>query len=503
MNHAEQQPADRYIVQRLLGRGHFAFVYLAWDRQEGKKVALKMAGAPVSATTARHPFSQEAGRLFLLRHPHIVDLLDYTILEQRPTLVMEYHPSTLRQRYRPAGGRQRPLPVAEMPHYLQQATDALAYAHASGIVHCDIKPENILLDEHGRLKISDFGIAVMLPAFARQEGIGGTRGYRAPEGSAGPQADQYSLAVTFYEGLTGHRPGLWQGLRALQASLFPGSVRAALLAVTLRALARRPRRRFPTIQDFTDACEQACARAQARPSHLRPVVALGAVLCVLLLGVALLLPAGSPTTPAPAPRHAAATADISATALVGAQVYRQATGSTPSLSSSLASQDGNNWQQSTDTTGSCQFTHGAYQVTSQRNGTRLSCLEQARSFSDLACQVDLLIASTPGDYGGLSVQAPPRGAYIFLIGTDQSYKFGTADAPSLATGFSSAIFTATNQWNRLTMIARGRTFYLYINQQFITAVSVPVAPRGSIGLNAEDDTSLTQVRFRHALAWQL
>jgi hypothetical protein len=419
---------------------------------------------------------------------------------------MEYIPSTLQQHYHPEGKRQRSLPAADMLRYLQEATSALEYAHANGIVHCDIKPRNILLDEHGSLKISDFGIAVLLPAISGQQKMGGTRGYRAPEGYASPRADQYSLAVTVYEGLIGHRPGFGKRLRALQAYLFPTSTRAALLSVLIQALARRPERRFQSVRACSDACEQAYLQAQARPARRRLPASL-LTLCLLALlcaGLPLLAFLGQQPLPAPRPRQATGIPDASATALLASQVYWQAIHNAPVLSSSMAGPDGNRWQRVTGAAGSCTFSQGTYQVASQHNGTRMSCLEEARSFSNLACQVELRIAGTPGDYGGLLVRASSQGGYVFLLGTDQSYKFGISGRTgTLASGFSGAIFTAATQWNQLTVMAWGSSFYLYINQHFLTTVSDASATRGLIGLSAEDDTSPTQVMFRNVQVWSL
>lgn len=506
MDHSEPQPGDRYILTRLAGTGHFALVYLAWDQQASRQVALKMTREAQASAAAPHPFAQEAGRLFLLRHPHIVALLDYTILEHRPTLVMEYVPFTLQQRYQPQGTRQRSLPAADIHRYLQQAASALEYAHSNGVLHCDIKPQNMLLDAHDQIKISDFGIAMALPVFSRPQSMGGTRGYRAPEGVASPQADQYSLAVTVYEGLTGHRPGLWKGLRPIQAVLFPASPRAALLSIMTRALARRPAQRFRSVQEFADACEQAYTLARAHPARTRPLVVLFALGLLALLSLAwpLLGSAGWQAQPTPGLPRAVSTPDITATARFAGKTYQQALSRTPTLSSSLAGQDGNNWQVATGATGSCGFVHATYQVASLRSGTRTACLEQARDFSDLACQVDLQIASTPGDYGGLSVRASSRSGYVFLIGTDQWYKFGVIGrTQALVAGFSTAILTSPTQWNRLTIIARGQTFYLYINQRFITAITDSSLTRGLVGLNTEDDTSPTQVLFRAMQVWFL
>lgn len=499
------------MIEKIAGKGHFATVYMAWDRQMTRWVALKTAHLADANAEMQNPFSQEAGRLFQLQHPHIVDLLDYTILDDRPTLVMEYIPSTLRKRYKSDGKRQKPLPPAEMLRYLEQAASALEYAHKKGVIHCDIKPENILLDNNGLLKISDFGIAMVLPKFSHQKGrMRGTEGYIAPEGYPGPLADQYSLAVTVYEGLVGHKPGVWKDVRSAKAHLFPDSPVAILLPVVTQALARKPDRRFRSVQDFADAFEQAYIEAQTRSYQPLKQLLLFLFLVGLLILFCVSMPLfslihiGQKTIAPSVAQDVTVTPDLTATAFLGKQMYQRVTAGTPSFSSSLSSQDSNRWQVAGNAAGSCLFTSGVYQISSQRTGTRISCLEQARSFKNMAYQVELLIASTPGDYGGIMVRASQDRSYYFLIGTDESYKFGiTNKVTALAYGFSTAIFTSIKQWNQLAIIVQEATFYLYINKQFITAISDSSVLQGFVGLSAEDDFYPTQVQFRNAQLWQI
>jgi serine/threonine protein kinase len=502
---------SRYIVEKHAGSGHFAEVYLAWDRQAGKMVALKIARSSYGNPEKENLFSKEAGRLFILQHPHIVRLLDYTILDHKPTLVMEYLPHTLRERYRPDRKRQRPLPAEEMRQYLQQAASALEYAHNNRIFHRDIKPENILLDNNGLLKVSDFGISVFLPELIRQKGTGGgTWGYEAPEGYPGPHADQYSLGVVVYEGLVGHRPGPWKALHYLTSHLFPTSPVAALLPVVIQALARDPGKRFQSVRDFSAAFEQAYIQAQARSyKPLRQVLIPGFIVCLLVLAsisipLLSLIHTSQKAVPTRVAQIKTATPDLTSTAIVGNQVYQQATSGTPSFNSSLASQDSNKWQVTRGAASSCSFTKGVYQVSSQQNGTLMSCLEQAKTFKDFAFQVDLTIASTNGDYGGIIVRATRNISYYFLIGIDESYKFNvTNKVDALTHGSSSAIYTSSNQWNQITVIAQGAEFFLYINRHFLAEVSDSSSLQGVVGLSAEDDFHPTQVKFRNARLWQL
>src|SRR5579864_3846075 len=213
---------QRYLIEKQIGAGRFAEVYLAKDvRSQGNRVALKISKISSGNQEKENEFLKEAQHLFQLRHEHIIRLLDYTLLDHRPLLVMEYLPSTLQKKYKPEGRPQGSLPPAEMSSYLQQAASALQFAHDHAIVHQDVKPANILLDNDGQLKVSDFNISVLMQGDVVSKKPGGTEGYIAPERYLSRAADQYALAVTVYEGLLGHKPGLWTGPRSLITRLSP------------------------------------------------------------------------------------------------------------------------------------------------------------------------------------------------------------------------------------------------------------------------------------------
>lgn len=135
------------------------------------------------------------------------------------------------------------------------------------IVHCDIKPENLLLDNDGRLLVSDFGSAISMQNILKGRKHIGTRGYIAPEQSKGhpqPASDQYTLGVVAYELLTGRRPRQREYWFFLLSQLFPwhaSKLPSTVAAVIFKTLRRNPQRRFPTIEDFAAAFEQACAIA--------------------------------------------------------------------------------------------------------------------------------------------------------------------------------------------------------------------------------------------------
>ncbi len=210
--------ADRYDIERELGEGGMATVYLAHDVRHGRKVAVKVMHPEVAATLGTERFLAEIRLTASLQHPHILGLIDSGVVgnaESGPQLfyVMPYvEGETLRARL----ARDRTLPVGEVVSILAEVADALACAHGHGIIHRDIKPENILLGQ-GHAVVADFGIAKALDRSVDRQSITrtgatvGTPVYMAPEQLVGDpgidhRADLYALGVVAYELLAGHRP---------------------------------------------------------------------------------------------------------------------------------------------------------------------------------------------------------------------------------------------------------------------------------------------------------
>ncbi|MBX5449446.1 MAG: serine/threonine protein kinase [Thermogemmatispora sp.] len=269
-----------YRLLRLLGRGGFAEVYLGEHRYLGTEVAIKLLRTDLAPEIVRR-FCAEARIAAHLRHPHIVSIFDFVLLEESGTafLVMEYAPGgTLRQRH-PRGSRLHPVTILR---YLQQIGIALDYAHRQHCIHCDIKPENMLIGRDGSLLLSDFGIAALArqgePDW-QQAAIAGTLAYMAPEQLAGqPQfaSDQYALGVVVYEWLCGVCPfrGSPAEVLAQHVHAPPPPLRQrvpglppALVAVVERALAKQPEARFATVLEFVQAYERALGQA-LRPRPL-------------------------------------------------------------------------------------------------------------------------------------------------------------------------------------------------------------------------------------------
>ncbi|HET8624106.1 MAG TPA: protein kinase [Gemmatimonadales bacterium] len=282
---------DRYTVERELGRGGMAVVYLGRDRKHDRPVAIKILRPEIVVGQAAQRFLLETRILARLQHPHILALLDSGTTDEpvpRPFYVMPYvDGETLRQRLI----REGPLPVAEALRLVRETGEALHYAHGEGLIHRDVKPENILLSQ-GHALVADFGIARAAGVAAgdrlTRTGLSmGTPTYMSPEQAGGEpdvdaRADQYSLACVLYELLAGQPPFTGPTaaavlsrqvldpvppLSTLRPSV-PGSVRQAIE----RALSKVAADRFATVPDFLAALEAPVAEAPAAPPKKAIVV---------------------------------------------------------------------------------------------------------------------------------------------------------------------------------------------------------------------------------------
>lgn len=262
------QRLGNYRLGRLLGKGGFAEVYLGEHIHLGTQAAVKVLRAQLSQSDAEE-FKREARTLAHLKNEHIVRVLDYGIDTdgETPYLVMDFAPKgTLRQLYQ----RGVSVPLPKIITYVKQVAAALYFAHSQNIVHRDVKPENMLLDDKDMLLLSDFGISIMLQSSksADAQSVAGTAMYMAPEqiqGSPRPASDQYSLAVVVYEWLVGRPPfqGSFAEITSQHLLTSPPSLRsinpaipAQVENVMMVALNKNPERRFASIQAFANALEQ-------------------------------------------------------------------------------------------------------------------------------------------------------------------------------------------------------------------------------------------------------
>jgi Tol biopolymer transport system component len=319
--------ADRYRIEREIGSGGMATVYLAMDIRHDRHVALKVLRPELSAIVGADRFLAEIKTTANLQHPHILSLFDSGEAGGLVYYVMPFvDGESLRDRLE----RDRQLPVDEAVRIAREVADALEYAHQHRIVHRDIKPENILL-HGGHALVADFGIAL---AASRSEGSTrmtetgmslGTPNYMAPEQAMGdreitPRADVYALGVTLYEMLTGEPPFTGNTPQAIVARVLtehPRSITTQRHTVpphieqaVLAALEKLPADRFATAKEFADALGGTTGSiprtrggtavlpvARRRPVWVAPVMG-GMLLAAGLLAGWLIAPRPAPVPPA-------------------------------------------------------------------------------------------------------------------------------------------------------------------------------------------------------------
>lgn len=260
-----------WIVERL-GRGGFGTVYLGTHRYLGTEAAIKILHTQ-RIGTERQQFLAEARIAARLVHPHVNRVLDFGFSSDGvPFLVMDYaHYGSLRTLY-PAG---RTLSLDAVIYYAEQIAHGLYYMHRRGLIHQDIKPENLLIGRNHQVQISDFGIAILArdASASASSSIAGTPAYMAPEQMRGEPcfaSDQYALAVVIYEWLSGTTPfsGSWPAIvRQHLHGMPPPSLRAQGVAISraaesvlMRALAKDPAQRYSDVRTFVAALKQAAAR---------------------------------------------------------------------------------------------------------------------------------------------------------------------------------------------------------------------------------------------------
>ena len=284
----ESALSDRYAVERELGRGGMATVYLAQDLKHNRQVAIKVLLPEIAATLGTKRFLVEIETAARLNHPHILPLYDSGEVEGFVYYVMPYvEGESLRERLE----RDRQLVIEDALTIAREVADALSYAHAQGVVHRDIKPENILISA-GHAVLADFGIARAISEAGdeRLTGTGlvlGSPEYMSPEQATGQtidgRADIYALGCVLYEMLSGEPPFIGrtpQAILARRVTEPPPSVRAMRDTVPLRidetvrqALARVPADRFDTAASMVEALRAPTGLEQAIEIDSRTVVA--------------------------------------------------------------------------------------------------------------------------------------------------------------------------------------------------------------------------------------
>ncbi len=281
---------EHYAVQRELGRGGMATVFLAEDRKHHRPVAIKVLHSELAAALGSDRFLREIAIAARLQHPHILPLYDSGTVNRLLYYVMPYvEGESLRDRLE----REKQLSVDEAVRITTEVASALAYAHSHGVVHRDIKPENILLED-GTAIVADFGIARAISVAGEERHLTqtgtvvGTPIYMSPEQATGSseidgRSDQYSLACVTYEMLVGAPPFSGPTAQAIMArhsldmvsppSIVRTTIPDAVEDAILRALAKTPADRFPTTALFAEALQKPSAATGPMRRMTRPVPA--------------------------------------------------------------------------------------------------------------------------------------------------------------------------------------------------------------------------------------
>jgi serine/threonine protein kinase len=339
---------DAYVLERELGGGGMSRVFLAFERALGRKVVVKVILPELAAGVSVERFRREIQLAAQLQHPHIVPLLSAGEAEGLPYFIMPY---VMGESLRARVTRDGELPIAESVRILRDVVSALAYAHARGVVHRDIKPDNVLLSS-GVAVVTDFGVAKAVSASAEASGAGGitslgialgTPAYMSPEqATASPQtdhrADLYALGAMAYEMLTGSPPFVGRSPQAILAAQVVEepvpverrrpSVPPMLAGLVRECLAKRPADRPQAATDVmhlldaiatpsggtapTTAVAVPAARANARPRRW-PLLASLAALALLAAGGVLWVrrippPVAAPSAALPRPAEITTTA---------------------------------------------------------------------------------------------------------------------------------------------------------------------------------------------------
>ena len=324
----QQALAQLYRVERELGAGGMATVYLAYDPKHDRRVAIKVLRPELAAIVGGERFLKEIRTTANLQHPHILPLHDSGEADGFVYYVMPYvEGESLRQRLK----RETQLPVEDAVRITREVASGLDYAHRHGVVHRDIKPENILLHD-GQALVADFGIAL---AVSRTDGSTrmtetgmslGTPHYMSPEQAMGereitPKSDVYALGCVLYEMLAGEPPFTGPTPQAIIARVVTDEPRPLTIqrrtvplsveAAVMTALSKLPADRFASAADFADALalrtgpttatRSAAVLPQPTVSHSRRSATLGVVAIVLVVAASAITRLVSGSGPSAAP----------------------------------------------------------------------------------------------------------------------------------------------------------------------------------------------------------
>lgn len=268
---------SRFRVDAFVASGTMGAIYRVWDQERNVSLALKVLHSELAEDPhVFNHFKREANALKKLTHPNIVRFYGLYQTQDLAFLLEQYIDGpTLKDILRQKAGK--PLSIQEALVYLKAVSSGLGYAHANGVVHCDVKPGNVLIDQGGNIYLADFGIAGYAESMATMMAGAGTAAYMAPEQIRGetvtPATDIYALGVMLFEMLTGQRPfrggemGSERGgdtanerirfahlhLQVPNPRLLNPNIAPEVVEVILHALSKKPEERFSNANEFLNA----------------------------------------------------------------------------------------------------------------------------------------------------------------------------------------------------------------------------------------------------------
>jgi serine/threonine protein kinase len=544
---------DRYRVVKLLGQGGMGAVYRAWDMRLNRPVALKEMtpqtgiGAGMLADL-REQFEREAQILATLTHPSLVRVTDYFSWRSNVYLVMDFiEGKSLADLISQEGAQSE----AQVTLWAEQLLDALTYCHKRGVLHRDIKPQNIIITPEGRALLVDFGLVKLWdPQDPETKTVmrgAGTPEYAPPEQydmsarHTDPRSDIYSLGATLYQALTGQAPPTATQRMASPASFVPlrhinAAVSPTIERTVLKALEIAMDDRFQSADEMDQALKPdshtavvtpdravwkdkpAMSVAEARPEPVKAQVweqeqkparkrsfLLGGVGLFVGGGICLVLAVGA--------------------VLVGLYLIgRESDGITPTAPSSATpvlpptntpvqaaesaifedsfDSSASGWEVGEYDTGDVGYTDGAYFVTSTDNGSAMWGVAN-RSFGDLAIEVDAVpISAGPDDNNAYGVvcreQGDGDGYYLNISGDGyySIYKIVGGKVEALVDWEASSAIRRRNATNHIRAVCDGSTLTLFVNGQRLASAEDSTFTQGDIALTATTfEDEMTEIHF--------
>ena len=535
---------ERYRVVRLLGQGGMGAVYRAWDMRLNRPVALKemIPQLGLDADTLaelRQQFKQEAQILATLTHPSLVRVTDHFSWNDNEYLVMDFiEGESLADRIY----REGPQPEPQVVSWAKQLLDALSYCHKQGVIHRDIKPQNIVITPEGRALLVDFGLVKLWdPQDPHTRTVmrgAGTPEYAPPEqydiglGHTDHRSDVYSLGATLYQTLTGQAPPTATQRMASPSSFMPprrinATVSPAIEKAVLKALEIAIDNRFQSAAEMAKALETRSRTAVITPAHAMPEsgqpmppheptvemvspperrrglllgiggagLAIVSLIClVLAVGVVLVglyaLDSRNGSTRATPASVTVATPSPSA-AETNTIIFRDDFGSPVS-----------GWEVGEYEAGDVGYKDGAYFVTSTENSSAMWGVSN-RSFDDSIVEVDAsqISAGPESDntYGVICREQGNGDGYYLRISGDGYYSIARAageDITPLVDWTQSSIIRQGNATNHIRAVCDGPTLTLFVNEQNLATIEDTTFAQGDIALTATTfEDQPTEVHF--------